>query len=115
MYWCWPVPDPGMTHGFKALHPRELAWNHILGDRKHIPEAQNAVESVLRTELLDAILKSLADACMRHGYCTAELLVWYVMKQLILPPDINEVTMQKEILTLPKVAPSTLDQGSAWL
>ena len=26
---------------------------YILGDRKHIPEAQNAVESVLRTELLD--------------------------------------------------------------
>ena len=83
-----------------------------LGDRKHIPEAQNAVESVLRTELLDAIPKSIADACMRHGYCTAELIVWYVMKQLILPPDINEVTMQK-ILTPPKVAPSMLDQGCA--
>ena len=41
--------------------------------------------------------------------------VWYVMKQLILPHDINEVTMQKEILTQPKVAPSTLDQGCAWL
>ena len=55
----------------------------------------------------------IADACMRDGYCTAELIVWYVMKQLILPPDINEVTMQKEILTHPKVAPSTLDQGCA--
>ena len=88
---------------------------YILGDRKHIPEAQNAVESVLRTELLDVIPKSIADACMRHGYCTAELIVWYVMKQLILPHDINEVTMQKEILTHPKVAPSTLDQGCAWL
>ena len=74
---------------------------YILGDRKHIPEAQNAVESVLRTELLDAIPRSIADACMRHGYCTAELIVWYVMKQLILPHDINEVTMQKEILTHP--------------
>ena len=52
---------------------------------------------------------------MRHGYCTAELIVWYVMKQLILPPDINEVTMQKEILTPPKVPPATLDQGCAWL
>ena len=32
----------------------ELDWPaYILGDRKHIPEAQNAVESVLRTELLD--------------------------------------------------------------
>ena len=39
----------------------------------------------------------------------------YVMKQLILPPDINEVTMQKEILTPPQVAPATLDQGCAWL
>ena len=52
---------------------------------------------------------------MRHGYCTAELIVWYVMKQLTLPPDINEVTMQKEILTPPKVPPATLDQGCAWL
>ena len=47
---------------------------YILGDRKHIPEAQNAVESVLRTELLDVIPKSIADACMRHGYCTTS--VW---------------------------------------
>ena len=37
------------------------------------------------------------------------------MKQLILPPDINEVTMQKEILTPPRVPPATLDQGCAWL
>ena len=37
------------------------------------------------------------------------------MKQLILPHDINEVTMQKELLTHPKVAPSTLEQGCAWL
>ena len=53
---------------------------YILGDRKNIPEAQNAVESVLRTELLDAIPKTIAESCMRHGYCTAELIVWYVMK-----------------------------------
>ena len=52
---------------------------------------------------------------MRHGYCTAELIIWYIMKQLILPPDINEVTMQKEILTPPKVPPATLDQASRWL
>ena len=88
---------------------------YILGDRKHIPEAPNAVESVLRTELLEVILKTLAEACMRHGYCTAELIVWYFMKQLILPPDVNEVTMQKEILTHPKVPPATLDQASTWL
>ena len=84
---------------------------YILGDRKHILEAQNSVESVLRTEMLDVIPKSIADACMRHGYCTAELIVWYVMKQLILPHDINEVIMQKEMLTQPKVTPSMLDQG----
>ena len=82
---------------------------YILGDRKHIPDA------VLRTELLEVIPKNVADACMRHGYCTAELIVWYVMKQLILPPDTNEVTMQKEILTPPKVPPATLDQACAWL
>ena len=89
----------------------ELAY--ILGDRKNIPEAKNAVESVLRTELLDAIPKSIAEACMRHGYCTAELIVWYVMKQLILPHDIND--MQRELLTPPKLTPSTLDQGCVWL
>ena len=37
------------------------------------------------------------------------------MKQLILPPDVNEVTMQKEILTPSKASPSTLDQASKWL
>ena len=47
--------------------------------------------------------KSLADARMRHGYCTAELIIWYILKQLILPPDINEVTMQKEMPTPPQV------------
>ena len=68
---------------------------YILGDRKHIPEAQNAVESVLRTELLDVIPKSIADACMRHGYCTAELIVWCVMKQLILPHDMRSPCRRK--------------------
>ena len=48
-------------------------------------------------------------------YCTAELITWYIMKQLILPPDVNEVTMQKEIFTPPKIPPSTLDQSSKWL
>ena len=52
---------------------------------------------------------------MRHGYCTAELIVWYIMKQLILPPDVNEVAMQKEILTPPKVPPATLDHVSFML
>ena len=104
-------------NGFKAVLLREpgLEPAYILGDRKNIPEAQNAIESVLRTELLDAIPKPIAEACMRHGYCTAELIVWYVMKQLIMPHDINEVTMQREILTPPKVTPSTLDQGCVWL
>ena len=67
------------------------------------------------TELLDAMPKSLADACVRHGYCTAELIIWYITKQLLLPPYVNEVTMQKEILTPPKVPPSTLNQASKWL
>ena len=52
---------------------------------------------------------------MHAPWILHSLIVWYVMKQLILPPDINEVTMQKEILTPPKVVPSTLDQGCAWL
>ena len=82
-----------------------LEPTYILGDRKLIPEAVNAVESVLRTELLDMIPKPMAEAGMRRGHCTAELIVWHIMKQLILPPDINEVTMQKEILTSPKVQP----------
>ena len=76
------------------------------------------MESVLRTELLEVIPKPLADSRMRHGYCTAELIVlyiWYIMKQLILPPDVNEVTMQKEILTPPKSPPASLEQASKWL
>ena len=52
---------------------------------------------------------------MRHGYCTAELIIWYIMKQLILPPGVNEVTVQKEILTPPNIPPSTLDQAAKWL
>ena len=36
------------------------------------------------------------------------------MKQLILPPDVNEVTMQKQMLTPPQVQPATLDQASKW-
>ena len=45
---------------------------YIPGDRKLIPDAVNAVESVLRAELRNAIPKNLADACVRHGYWTAE-------------------------------------------
>ena len=66
-------------------------------------------------KLLDVVPKPVAEACMRHGYCTAELIVRYLMKQLSLPPDINEVMMQNEILTPPKVPPVTLDQASKWL
>ena len=88
---------------------------YILGDHKLTPEAVNAVDNVLWTELLDAIPKTLADACMRHGYCTAEQIIWYIVKQLILPLDVSEVTMQKEILTPPKTPLSTLDQASKWL
>ena len=41
----------------------------------YILEAPNSVESVLRTELLEVIPKYLAEACVRHRYCTAELIV----------------------------------------
>ena len=54
---------------------------YILGDHKLIPEAVSAIESVLGEELLDVIPKTLADACMRHGYCTAELIIPYTVKQ----------------------------------
>ena len=119
-YWLDQILDHARTRHDQWLQSSpsqraSLETAYILGDRKNIPEAQNAVESVLRTELLDAIPKPIAEACMKHGYCTAELIVWYVMKQLIMPHDINEVTMQREILTPPKVPPSTLDQGCAWL
>ena len=112
-YWLTQVLDCARTRHDQWLQSTpsqraSLEAAYILGDRKHIPEAQSAVESVLRTELLDVIPKAIAVACMRHGYCTAEIIVWYVMKQLILPHDINEVTMQKEILTHPKVAGSRL-------
>ena len=93
-----------------------LEPTYILGDRKLIPELVNAVESVLRNELLDAMPKFImTDTCVRHGWCTAELIIWYIMKQVILPPDVSEVDMQKETLTLPKIPPSTLDQASKWL
>ena len=115
-YWLEQILDHARTRHDQWLQSTpsqraSLEPAYILGDRKNIPEARNAVESVLRTELLDAIPKSIAEACMRHAYCTAELIVWYVMKQLILPHDINEVTMQRELLTPPKVTPSTLEPG----
>ena len=109
-YWLTEVLDPARARYEQWLQspPAQRATlepAYILGDRKHITEyteAPSAVESVLHTELLEVISKSLAEACMRHGYCDPELIVWYIMKQLILPPDVNEVTMQKEILTPPK-------------
>ena len=60
---------------------------YILGDHKLTPEAANAVESVLRTELLDAIPKPMAEACVRQGCCAVELIIWRIVQQLILPPD----------------------------
>ena len=111
-YWLTQVLDCARSRHDQWLQSTpsqraSLEPAYILGDRKRIPEAQNAVESVL-----DAIPKSIADACMRHGYCTAELIVWYVMKQLILPPDINEVTMQREILTPPPPQGASSHAGS---
>ena len=88
---------------------------YIPGDRKRIPEAQNAVESVLRIELLvcypEVHCRCMHASRILHGRTHSVVCD----EQLILPPDINEVTMQKEILTPPKVFPSTLDQGCAWL
>ena len=79
-YWLTQVLDCARSRHDQWLQSTpsqraSLEPAYFLGDRKHIPEAQNAIESVLRTELLDAIPKSIADACMRHGYCTAELIV----------------------------------------
>ena len=34
---------------------------------------------------------------------------------MVLPDDISEVSMQKELLTPPKIAPSTVDQVRLWL
>ena len=49
---------------------------------------------------------------MRHGYCTAELIIWYIVKQLTQPLDVNEVTMQIE--GDPHTSKSaTLDTGSS--
>ena len=94
-YWLDQVLEPApLRHDQWLQSPPDrrasLEPAYILGDRKLIPEATNVVESVLRTELLDAVPKPMAEACMRRGYCTAELIIWYIMKQLILPPDANE-------------------------
>ena len=67
----------------------------ILSDCKLIPESANAMESALRAELLDALPKPIADA--------------------FLPPNVNEIATQTEILSPPKIPPSTLDQTSTWL
>ena len=93
-YWLTQVLEPARARHDQWLQSSpaqraNLEPAYILGDRKHIPDAANAVENVLRTELLDVIPKPLAVACMRHGYCTAELIARYIMKQLIIPPDIT--------------------------
>ena len=116
-YWLTQVLDCARSRHDQWLQSTpsqraSLEPGYILGDRKHIPEAQNAVESVLRTALLDAIPKSIADACMRHGYCTAELIVWYVMKQLILPLDQGCAWLEE---MQHRLNLCILDQGCAWL
>ena len=73
-YWLDQILDHARTRHDQWLpstpsQRASLEPAYISGDRKNIPEAQNAVVSVLRTELLDAIPKSIAEACMRHGYC----------------------------------------------
>ena len=67
-YWLTEIPDrarAGHEQWLQSFVPSQRASlepAYILGDRKNIPEAQNAVESVLRTELLDAIPKSIAES-----------------------------------------------------
>ena len=116
-YWLDQVFEPARARHEQRLQSSpdqraSLEPAYTLGNRKLTPEAVNAVESVLRTELLDVIPKPIADSCMPQGYCTAELIIRYIMKQLILPPDVSEVTMQKKILTPRKIPPSTLEQAS---
>ena len=65
-YWLTQVLEPARSRHDQWLPsaPAQRAIlepAYILGDRKDIPEATNAVESVLRTELLEVIPKPLAD------------------------------------------------------
>ena len=66
-------------------------------------------------ELREALPRPTNDSCMRYGYCTAEVLSWDMTKQLILAPDVNEVTMQKQTLRPPKLLSFTFAQASRWL
>ena len=68
-YWLVQVLDPARARHDPWLQSppdrrASLEPAYILGDRKRIPDAVNAVESVLRTELLDVIPKIVAEACM---------------------------------------------------
>ena len=61
-YWLTQVLEPARARHDQWLQssPAQrdiLEPAYILGDRKHTPDAANAVESVLRTELLDVIPK----------------------------------------------------------
>ena len=71
-YWLVQVLEPARARHDQGLQSApaqraSLEPAYILGDCKLIPEAANAVESVLQTELLDVIPKAMADACMRRG------------------------------------------------
>ena len=60
---------------------------YILGDRKLIPEARGcAADRIVRCDT--------QDHCrfMHAPWLTAELITWHIMKQLILLPDVSEVT-----------------------
>ena len=74
-----PIDPWPLDRSRKSLPPFKVPSildirRYILQNRELTPESVNAVESVLRTELLDALPKFMANACVRHGYCTAELI-----------------------------------------
>ena len=95
-YWLDQVLEPArlrLEQWLQSAPDRRASLKpaYILGDRKLIPEAANAVESVLRTELLDAIPKPMAEACVRHGYCTHHL----AHHETVDPPSSRELGLPR--------------------
>ena len=93
-------------------NPSEQVHGGFAQRRVRSPMGQLCQSPSERAHGLGMARLASADSCTRHGYCIAELIIWYNMKQLTLLPDVNEVTMQKEILTPPKIPPATVDQAS---
>ena len=116
-YWQDQVLETARARHDKWVQsPRDrrasLESAYILGTRKLIPEAANSVESVLRTELLDAIPKTMADACMRQ-HCRAHYLVHH---EAVDPTSRCERSDNAEGDPYSTEDPSlALDQASKWL